>query len=127
MRLDEIDKNFKVETKLNKSDIKFYSAVENPFHVYGLIYENGKFRRMPQEVAKSVSEWFGYLNTNTAGGRVRFKTDISYVAISAKMENIGKMDHFALTGSAGASASAGLGVSAGLADAFGRIHRTVRC
>ena len=100
-KIDEIDKNFKVETKLNKSDIKFYSAVENPFQVYGLIYENGKFRRMPQEVAKSVSEWVGYLNTNTAGGRVRFKTDSSYVAISAKMENIGKMDHFALTGSAG--------------------------
>lgn len=41
------------------------------------------------------------LHSNTAGGRVRFVTDSAYVAIAAKMENIGKMPHFALTGSAG--------------------------
>ena len=98
-KLEEIDKNFKVETKLNKDNIEFYSARQNPFSIYGLIYEDGQYRRMPQSVAESVSEWVGYLNRNTAGGRVRFKTDSSYVAISTKMKNLGKMDHFALTGS----------------------------
>ena len=100
-KIDEIDKNFKVETKLGKTDIEFYSVLESPFSVYGLIYENGKFRRMPKDVAKSVSEGVLYLHSNTAGGRVRFRTDSPYVAISAKMEKIGKMDHFAMTGSAG--------------------------
>ena len=100
-KLDEIDQNFKIETKINKPDIKFYSVLENPFKIYGLIYENNKFRRMPEKIAKTVSEGVTYLHTNTAGGRVRFKTDSSYIAIFAKMSNIGKMDHFALTGSSG--------------------------
>ena len=100
-KIDEIDKNFKVETKLNKEDIKFHSVFEKPFSIHGLIYENGKFRRMPQKIADSTSEWVGYLNTNTSGGRVRFKTNSSYIAISAKMCNVGKMDHFAITGSGG--------------------------
>ena len=91
-RLEEIDKNFKIETSLEKSDIKFYSALKKPFSIYGVRYENGKFRRMPEEVAKSVNSGVEYLHTNTSGGRVRFKTDSSYIAISAKMCNIGKMD-----------------------------------
>jgi hypothetical protein len=51
----EIDKNFKVETKIDKSDIKFYNVLSESFHVYGVFYENGKFRRMPEETARSVS------------------------------------------------------------------------
>lgn len=100
-RLEEIDENFKIETNLGKSDICFYTACQEPFCIYGVKYENGKFRRMPEDVAKRVSEGVSYLHTNTSGGRVRFKTDSSYIVVSAKMCNIGKMDHFALTGSAG--------------------------
>ncbi|MBQ7226424.1 MAG: hypothetical protein IJX02_07495 [Clostridia bacterium] len=100
-RLEEIDKNFKIETNIDKSDIKLYSVLEEPFCVYGVKYENGKFRRMPENVAKSVNEGVARLHTNTSGGRVRFKTDSSYIAIVAKMCNIGKMDHFAITGSGG--------------------------
>ena len=100
-RLDEIDENFKIETNLGKEDIVFYSVLNKPFCVYGVKYENQKFRRMPEEIAKTVSEGVYYLHSNTAGGRVRFKTDSSYVAISAKMCNIGRMDHFAITGSGG--------------------------
>ncbi len=100
-RLEEIDKNFKVETKLDKSDIKFYSVMEKPFSIHGLTYENGKFRRLPENIANNVSAGVGHLHSNTSGGRVRFKTNSSYVAISAKMCNIGKMDHFAITGSGG--------------------------
>lgn len=99
--LERIDKNFKVQTNIDKEDIKFYSVFEEPFEINGLSYENGKFRRMPEAVAKSVGEWIEYLSCNTSGGRVRFKTDSSYIAISAKMCNIGKMDHFAITGAGG--------------------------
>ena len=41
------------------------------------------------------------LHANTAGGRVRFVTDSSYIAIQAKMDGLGKMPHFAFTGSIG--------------------------
>lgn len=99
--LESIDIRFKVNTSIDKEDICFYSVLQKPFSVHGLIYENGQFRRMPEAVAKSVSPGVHWLHTNTSGGRVRFKTNSSYIAISTKMKNVGKMDHFALTGSAG--------------------------
>ena len=99
--ISEIDKNFKLESKINKSDIEFFDVQCSPFKIYGLIYEDNKFRRMPKSVAEAVSDGVNYLHTNTAGGRVRFKTDSPYVAIHAKMANVGKMPHFALSGSCG--------------------------
>lgn len=96
-----IDSNFKVETKINQADIKFYDVNQKPFKIYGIYYDDGKFRRIPEEVAKTVNEGVHRLHANTAGGRVRFKTDSSYVAIHAKMPMVGKMPHFAFTGSVG--------------------------
>ena len=99
--ISKIDKNFKVETNIEKDDIKFYSIEEEPFKIYGIFKENGKFRRMTEGIAKTVSEGVYRLHSNTAGGRVRFITDSPYVAISVKMGELGKMPHFALTGSVG--------------------------
>ena len=99
--ISQIDKNFLIKTELDKSDIVFYDVREAPFCVFGVFYEDGVFRRMPEAVAKTVSDGVYRLHTHTAGGRVRFKTDSPYVALYAKMPTIGKMAHFALTGSAG--------------------------
>ncbi|MBR0277976.1 MAG: hypothetical protein IJQ50_05915 [Clostridia bacterium] len=96
-----IDSNFAVGKTIEKDDIVFYDAEEEPFKIYGIFRENGRFCRMPEAVAKTVNEGVSILNTNTAGGRVRFRTNSSYVAISAKMGVLGKMPHFALTGSIG--------------------------
>ena len=98
--LASMDVNFKIDTNIDKNDIRFYSALQAPFALYGLLYENGKFRRMPEKVAKSVSPGVEYFYCKTSGGRVRFKTNSRYIAISAKMENIIKTSHFAMTGSA---------------------------
>lgn len=99
--ISKIDSNFAIETKIDKEDIKFYKIDEAPFKIYGVFRENGKFRRMPENVAKSVSEGVYALHSNTAGGRVRFVTDSPYIAIYAKMDGLGKMPHFTLTGSVG--------------------------
>lgn len=96
-----IDSNFKVVSQINESNIRFYDVNKPPFKIYGVFYEDGKFRRLPENVAKTVNTGVYGLHANTAGGRVRFTTDSPYVAIHAKMPNIGKMPHFALTGSAG--------------------------
>ena len=101
MDISKIDKNFKVESKIEREGLTFYDIDEAPFKIYGVFYDAGKFRRLPESVAKSVSDGVYDLHAHTAGGRVRFKTDSPYVAIHAKMPNIGKMPHFALTGSAG--------------------------
>lgn len=100
MDISKVDKNFKVETNLNKSDIKFYDCKAEPFKIYGVFYEDGKFRRMPEAVASTVNGGVKGLHSNTAGGRVRFKTNSSYVAISTKIGTC-RMPHMAYTGSMG--------------------------
>ena len=100
-QIASIDKNFAIKTALEKEDIQFYNVLNAPFVVKGVFYEDGMFRRMPEAVAKTVSEGVLYLHSNTAGGRVRFRTNSSYVAIHAEMAGVGKMSHFALCGSAG--------------------------
>ncbi|MCR4718098.1 MAG: SGNH/GDSL hydrolase family protein [Firmicutes bacterium] len=101
MDISKIDKNFKVVNNFEKEDIAFHSADEKPFKIYGIFKENGKYRRMPEDIASNVNEGVFRLHTNTAGGRVRFVTDSAYVAIRAEMDGLGKMPHFALTGSVG--------------------------
>lgn len=101
MSIEKIDGNFKVVSKLPKTDIVFKSVLENPFKIYGVFYENGCFRRIPQELAERVNKGVAFLNTNTAGGRVKFKTDSKYIAINTKMHSIAKMSHFSFSGSIG--------------------------
>jgi hypothetical protein len=67
--------------------MKYYDIKEKPFKIYGL-YEplsgNG-FIRMPKEIADSVSEPVSNLSKNTAGGRVRFKTNSEHIGIKVKL------------------------------------------
>lgn len=100
-RIEDIDKNFKIETNIEKEGLKFYDSLQKPFKIYGVYMENGKFRRMPETVAQEVNPGVLRLHTNCAGGRVRFRTDSPYVAISAEYGSIGDMPHFPLSGSAG--------------------------
>lgn len=85
---------------MNREDHWFHSCLEPPFHVYGLTWDGERFRRMPQEAADTVSEGVSALCRATAGGRVRFRTNSPYVAIRAEMDEIARMSHFALTGTA---------------------------
>ena len=41
--LSKIDKNFKIETKIEKQGIRFYSIEESPFKIYGVFKEIGKY------------------------------------------------------------------------------------
>ena len=98
--ISEIDKNLAVETSIEREGLRFFDVLEAPFRVEGVFWENGMFRRMPEEIAKEVSEGVYGLHCNAAGGRVRFVTDSPYVAIQTEY-NAGKMPHFAVSGSAG--------------------------
>lgn len=96
-----IDANFKVETQIAQDDLRFYDPRQAPFQICGIFYEDGKFRRLPEAVAKATSAGVLRLHAATAGGRVCFQTDSPYVAIHTKMPRISRMSHFALTGTAG--------------------------
>lgn len=99
--ITQIDKNFVTNTTIDKEDVVFYDPGKAPFSVHGVSHDGERYRRLPKAVAESVSERVGVLSGHTSGGRVRFRTDSPYVAIHAEMPTIGKMPHFALSGSAG--------------------------
>ena len=99
--LSSIDKNFKIETNIQKEGLRFYDSRLAPFALHGVYHKDGKFRRMPEDVAKATSQGVFELHTFCSGGRVRFRTDSPYVAIHTKMPIIGRMSHDAMTGSSG--------------------------
>lgn len=101
MSISSIDPNFAIPENRLPPDLKFYSAAENPALLFGLLSQDGCLRRMPEEVASRVSEGVRELHFHTAGGRLRFCTNSTRVAIAARMNHVYKMPHFAFSGSAG--------------------------
>ena len=103
MDIAQIDKNLKVETSFTEKDLVFFDVCGEPFSLYGIYYDGSekKFMRMPREVAQTVNDGVNYLCSNTAGGRVRFKTDSPYVAISVKVPNATKFSHMPVCGTSG--------------------------
>ena len=84
-----------------RDDLYYTDVLREPFRLHGVWHDGKQFVRIPEEVAKETNEGVALLYANTAGGRARFVTDSEYVAIHAEMTNIGKMGHFAPSGSAG--------------------------
>ena len=98
--MQDLDKNFIVETKIKRDNLHFYDAEKAPFRIYGLMREDGRFCRMHKGVAYNVSEHTIRHYAHTSGGRVRFVTNSPYVAILTKMDKITRIPHDSLTGSA---------------------------
>lgn len=95
-----VDPNFEVPTELGKEDIQFFNVLEGPFEISGVYYEDGRFRRMPEAVAKTVSPGVTRLHCHTAGGRIRFRTDSPYIAVSVQLCNV-HQSLFSSVGTAG--------------------------
>lgn len=101
MDITKIDPNFSIKRVSEGLDIDYYDVKETPIKLFGVFCENNKFVRMPERVAKTVSEGVHSLYDNTAGGRICFKTDSRYIVLAAKIVSAGKMPHFTTLGSAG--------------------------
>ena len=103
--ISEIDKNFKIETKIDKPDLKFYDVSEGHFELYGLHTDDciEPYHRMNFEVGKSISEHIHNLNRCTAGGRIRFKTNSNYIALynDYTIKQIGKSSHMTTVAASG--------------------------
>ncbi|MBQ9132581.1 MAG: hypothetical protein IJX62_08965 [Clostridia bacterium] len=68
-----------------EKDPVVYNAEQAPFRIHGLYgeKENGMFVRMPGKIAEQVSKRAGLLYSNTAGARLHFATDSSFLAVGA--------------------------------------------
>lgn len=103
MRVEDVDQNLKVDKKIDRTGLVFYNFEDEPFKLYGGMKReaDGRFHRVPSEVAEATSPGVVTLHTHTTGGRLRFKTDSKRVAIIAKYADTYKGPHFAATGSVG--------------------------
>lgn len=103
MRIEELDKNLAIKTTVEEPDLVWFDVKEAPFELHGVTYDEaaGRYVRMPLEVAAAVSPKVLHFSTHTAGGRVRFHTDSTYIAIRAVMENSQPMSHMPMTGKSG--------------------------
>lgn len=103
MKIEDIDKNLVVETTITEPDLVWFDAKDAPFALYGVFYDEkeGRYRRVPSEVAEATSTGVVGLSRQTAGGRVRFRTDSPYIAIRAVMDNTSIMSHITLAGQSG--------------------------
>lgn len=101
LNISKIDKNLVVNKEICKDGLRFWDPQVAPFVINGLLYKDGLYCRMVPETAERVSPNVQALNYNTAGGRIRFRTDSATIAISVKYGDIVNRPHFSMTGSIG--------------------------
>ena len=82
---------------------KFYRIPDENFDLYGVFYDKklGRFLRMPQSVANSVSPNVALLNGYTAGGRIRFCTDADRMSVTVSYDALNVHCHMTQLGSGG--------------------------
>ena len=79
----QADRHLVVNASLEGKDLHFYDVRKADVDFYGLYEPRGEapFRRMPPDVAQSVSKSVFSLSQHTSGGRIHFKTDSKTIAI----------------------------------------------
>lgn len=104
MNIEQLDRNFSVDRKVQEKDCVFYKIKQYPFEIHGLYcpQKTDSYIRLPQEVAKSINDGVAWLSGDTSGGRIRFSTTSKYVAIRVNMPYL-SYPHQSLLGSAGFS------------------------
>ena len=100
MRIEEFDKNFIVAAP-DAAQTVFFDVSRPPFTVHGLLRDAAGYYRIPHALAAATNIGVKFLNLNTAGGRVRFRTDANRIVLRADLRAVTRMPHFAFTGSAG--------------------------
>ena len=80
------DENFLKNDKAVDDTVDWYELPCEKFDIYGLVPEEGGIltRRLPLEVAKTVSEGVTGMSGYGAGGRVLFSTDSPFVALKVE-------------------------------------------
>ena len=70
---------------ISERELDIYDARRAPLRLFGLYKpeREGKFERLPKDVADKTNERVSLLYSNTAGARLRFVTDSDFLAIGA--------------------------------------------
>ncbi len=100
-KISEVDKNLAVTPGTLRPDTVLHDCRESCFSLHGLLWEGDTFRRIPEKLAQNTNSGVAVLHTNTAGGRLRFRTDSDHLAVIAHLPELCSFPHMPLTGSSG--------------------------
>ena len=102
MGIEKIDKNFATK-RVKPEDYEWFDHTHQNVTLHGLFYdyEDKQYKRLPTEVAKKVNDGVLELHNNTAGGRLRFKTNSITIAIKVSQKFCGIMPHMPFFGQMG--------------------------
>ncbi len=84
MEINEIDKNFEIESNIDEPGIRWIPVTCENFEISGLFDKGREFKRLDSEVAEKTSEGVYNLHKMTSGGRLTFETDSHFVAVKLK-------------------------------------------
>ena len=101
MDISKIDPNLIVPCSIGKLDVCYHDVDSPPFRIYGVWRDGDRYYRIPPEVSARVNPRVHAVRSNTTGGRVRFVTDSSYVAIRAHIDGIYRIAMMSSTGTTG--------------------------
>ena len=113
MKIEEIDKNFAVQS-INGIDVAFMKIPCEPFELDGLPFfkqNGGVFCRVPVDTLPQQNDGIKELAWHTAGVQLRFRSDTEIIALRVKLRNNPSMEHMAFTGSSGFDLYVGTGSS----------------
>lgn len=97
----QIDRNFAFNTQFDESLLNVIKASDVRLSLHGIFHDGNEYLRMPSDIASKISENVSILNKNTAGGRVRFRTDSECITLRCEMDHIDRVPHMPLTGTSG--------------------------
>ncbi|HBL83862.1 MAG: hypothetical protein A2Y17_08020 [Clostridiales bacterium GWF2_38_85] len=102
MHISDIDKNFKIESKIENDNLIWLDCHTQPFVLTGLAADvEGRFLRLPAELMERTRPDLAWLAKQTSGARLRFRTDSPFIALNATLPSVDLMCHMPLTGSSG--------------------------
>ena len=93
--VEKLDKNMVFDSKIERDGLVFKNIEEEPFKVYGVFRDFvpemqkesavcNEYSQFMSEVSKDISIHVHNISRQTAGGRIRFKTDSPYIALNVK-------------------------------------------
>ncbi len=100
MDITKLDRNFAVQTEIDRTGLCFFDVEEAPFRVYGTKMVDGRYRRMSEAVAHATNNGVREMHTHTAGARVRFVTDSPRIAIRVVIDDFLLQPRTSVCGSA---------------------------
>ena len=103
MLAQELADGFVPQNRLKYDDIAWINAKSAPIKTYGVFYDekSGCYLRISPDIAACFDDVFSRLNMDTAGGRVRFKTNSPYIALYAAQTNNIQLNIMTLCGQSG--------------------------